>query len=822
MGTIWKVYKKYISLIIVVLTVVSIVMWNINDTEDVKIEQDTSAMTQLAWQYEDGTIIDEYVELNDEERVSIVTRLPDEIVYDSALSYYDPGFHLQAYIGDELIYEAGADGNKTFGYETGSTWRNILLDESYAGKNLKLIFENQSGLHLRLAIESLMIGRKNDVVYRLSISSIGAYVEALISTIFSTILLIFSVFLQRAGYKKYGWIIGSLFLTSTTVGLWILSDSALAQLVFSNATIRYSIQHLSFMFIPFFCAMYYSFVLEDGRKAFMYYCWTYSFFMAVIMILNFSNLILMDQTRIITYIYMALLVLLVGYYGLLDFYRHENIGRLGNLLAFVLLAGIFAWGIYEFMMGRRSRISVYTGGGYIVLLLEITVTEVFAIINQFSNKQKMRNFEEIARVEQITGGNSRRMAVEWLKLQNISFYDSVYMLQMELVEFSAINATIGRVNGERVLRDTYKRNMLYLNKDELQCSLGNSKFLYFLTNRRDLDSFCKTLIHNMNEYMNERWDGVNIPLVFTAVKVETDDDLDTLQDKANLAFENPLADYHEDTHLYIYNEKCMEETKIRVELESKVPAAIRNDEFKMFLQPKVNPRTGKVEAAEALVRWLRNGQLVSPMKFIPMLENSGQINDVDIFMFRKVCEYQMWRKHHNMEPLTISVNVSKYGISKLGFFEPYKEIIRTLNVDTKYLEFELTESTAYDNIDSAINLIQEIHAIGAKASMDDFGSGFSNMGVIGKLNFDILKMDKMFFDHGFPTDEKNLKLVSGMIHVIKDLHMEIVCEGIEVKEQVDILGNLGVDLIQGYYYSKPLPADDFTAWEKEQNKRCTE
>ena len=146
------------------------------------------------------------------------------------------------------------------------------------------------------------------------------------------------------------------------------------------------------------------------------------------------------------------------------------------------------------------------------------------------------------------------------------------------------------------------------------------------------------------------------------------------------------------------------------------------------------------------------------------------------------------------------------------FFKKYREIIRELDVPTEYLEFEITESMAYDDMEKVRQLIDEMHEVGAKVSMDDFGSAYSNLGVFGTLGFDVVKFDKSFFSQNFPNDEKEYVLIKGLIGVFHDLGIEVVCEGIETEEQKNALVELHADLIQGYYYAKPLAENEFTIW----------
>ena len=241
--------------------------------------------------------------------------------------------------------------------------------------------------------------------------------------------------------------------------------------------------------------------------------------------------------------------------------------------------------------------------------------------------------------------------------------------------------------------------------------------------------------------------------------------------------------------------------------------ALQQREFEMYLQPKVNPKTGRIGGAEALVRW--NSPIygrLQPDSFIPFLEYSGMILEIDLYMFRRVCELLHHWKVSGVEPVVISVNVSKYDMEYPKLLEEYDRILEETEAPAEYLELEITENMAYHDVERMHRLLDWTHKRGARCAMDDFGKAYSNLNAIQELEFDTVKLDKCFFRNDFPRQERGKKIVWGLLELFRSLDIEVVAEGVETEEQKLALEQMDCELIQGYYYSKPLPVAVFEAY----------
>lgn len=262
---------------------------------------------------------------------------------------------------------------------------------------------------------------------------------------------------------------------------------------------------------------------------------------------------------------------------------------------------------------------------------------------------------------------------------------------------------------------------------------------------------------------------------------------------------SPVIDYVEDLEKEAIFEK---------KVEDKMAASLSNQDFKLYLQPKFRADTHAICGAEALVRWSIDGQFfMHPMAFIPVLERNGFIVKIDKYMFGLAVQKIRSFMDDGLTPIPISVNFSRCHLSNENFVQELCEIADSYGVPHKYLEIELTESVVYQHVGRMIELTEQLHEAGFTLSMDDFGTGYSSLSLIKDLNIDVLKLDKSFFDHCTNTARARV-IIQHIFNIAQELGITTVAEGIEYKEQVDMLQEVGCDIIQGFYFSKPIPAEE--------------
>ena len=236
---------------------------------------------------------------------------------------------------------------------------------------------------------------------------------------------------------------------------------------------------------------------------------------------------------------------------------------------------------------------------------------------------------------------------------------------------------------------------------------------------------------------------------------------------------------------------------------------LKNGEFLVYYQPKVNIENNTLCGCEALVRWMHNGELIPPGKFISILEENGNISALDFYVFRRVCsDIAEWNRK-GITPVRVSSNFSKVHLKDPDFADKIIEIIDEYGIDPKYVEVELTESSAYDDFASLAEFVNVMKSKGIFTSMDDFGTGYSSLSMLRDLDVDVIKIDKSFIDDLDRENNPNKKMIGTIVRMIHDLEREVICEGIETKEQVEFLKQIHCFAAQGYLYDTPLPHDEF-------------
>jgi EAL domain-containing protein (putative c-di-GMP-specific phosphodiesterase class I) len=285
-------------------------------------------------------------------------------------------------------------------------------------------------------------------------------------------------------------------------------------------------------------------------------------------------------------------------------------------------------------------------------------------------------------------------------------------------------------------------------------------------------------------------------------------DADTLFKNAEAALKKAKASG--ERYLF-YTQKMTETVAGKLTLENQLRQALDNGEFVLHYQPKVNLTSGKMTSAEALIRWNdpRTG-LVPPGRFIPVLEETGLIYEVGRWALKKAIEEHLRWRSAGLAAVRIAVNVSPLQLRNHGFIA---EIEQAIGIDAHAaagLELEITESLIMEDVKHNIASLQAIRAMGVSIAIDDFGTGFSSLSYLAKLPVDTLKIDRSFVID-MTTGPQGLALVSTVISLAHSLKLKVVAEGVETEEQSRLLRLLNCDEMQGFLFSKPVPAEIFEA-----------
>ncbi|MBR6336838.1 MAG: EAL domain-containing protein [Ruminococcus sp.] len=244
-------------------------------------------------------------------------------------------------------------------------------------------------------------------------------------------------------------------------------------------------------------------------------------------------------------------------------------------------------------------------------------------------------------------------------------------------------------------------------------------------------------------------------------------------------------------------------------VESQFYAALDKGELTAFYQPKVDINTGRVIGAEALARWIKDGRIIPPIEFIPILERSNAICQLDFFILDKTCkDMKKWIDKGN-EGVKCSVNLSRMHLGDEKLLEKVIGIIDKNGVPHDLIEIELTETTTDVDFDELRRIVNGLHQSGISASVDDFGVGYSSLTLIKDLPWDVLKIDRSFLPNGSDNDEQKHIMLRHVVSMAQGLGLKCIIEGVETVDQIQLLKDIGCSYVQGYYYDKPLPKEQF-------------
>ena len=394
--------------------------------------------------------------------------------------------------------------------------------------------------------------------------------------------------------------------------------------------------------------------------------------------------------------------------------------------------------------------------------------------------------------------------------------DRIVIIYTDIKHFKYINDTYGYKVGDTLLRDFVGEFMKQ--KASILCAARVYSDNFVTAGRIPADGLSneefRDIIYqtNLEREIKFREKYLNSRLQFcTGISVIDKNsrslDAETAVSNANLA--RKVAKEMEEDCCVLFDQSMMEGIRREVEITSSIPRALSQKEFQVYFQPKIDTDTLSLIGAEALVRWQKaGGAFVYPDEFIPLIERSGQIVEVDYYVYRQVFSFLADRLKEGKRVVPISVNVSRVHLNRMHILEYVKELLEEFQVPCSLVEFELTESIYLEDTERALELIKGLHKMGFKISMDDFGSGYSSLNLLSKLPIDIIKLDRVFLKEG-EMQENDRIIISCVVDMAKRLKITSLCEGVETQEQCDYLKEVGCQMQQGFYFSRPIPQEIF-------------
>ena len=440
----------------------------------------------------------------------------------------------------------------------------------------------------------------------------------------------------------------------------------------------------------------------------------------------------------------------------------------------------------------------------IFLFISTIIIAICIYINILKQKQNKKLYK-VAYIDEITSlGNAsyfKEKGIEYLHKQ----LQNQYIIALDINKFNAINKIYGYDFCNSLLKELGNKLVKLLPEDNITCRMSNDIFASIFNYEEDikvlLDKIIKLLsnlqINNMN---------ININLSIGVYKINPEDkDFNECLNKAYMSRSKIKGLYNK--NYYIFDKELENELIEEEQIESCMELALKNGEFKVIYQPKIFADNEKIAGAEALVRWYKNNEILSPAKFIPIKEKNKFIMKLDLYVFEQVCkDLAEWKEKYNYYPI-VSINVSQEHFINENFIDEYVQIANKYNIDRKTIDLEITESaTVAPNID-IVKITNKIKEKGFIISLDDFGTGYSSLGMLQNIPIDVIKVDKIFVDKADLNSSRNI--INHIILIAQSLNVQTVIEGVETKQQVDFIKKIKGDVIQGYYYSKPMLKQEF-------------
>lgn len=473
---------------------------------------------------------------------------------------------------------------------------------------------------------------------------------------------------------------------------------------------------------------------------------------------------------------------------------------------FLLIAGIFL-GWYDnnqdlliAMIVLCTLYAAFVTFSVFIFFNDFTLLKTLQLENEYnlgvrSNFNNLYAFTKRVEMKQKSfrkkGNNQHMIAFTFSNLlisQNINRNKEIHLLNNHIASF--LNSIYLKINSK-------KKNFVY--------AFSRGTFMVYAHNQTDqkIQEICEIITRGIYQFAEENCHHIWVQPFYGIFIIKTEAVTNQIEnamlarDISERNFET--ITFYQDSFRKVVSASDIEE----------MTQALQDKEFVVYYQPKYNLSTKKFNSAEALIRWnSKKYGLLAPKLFLNKAEAVGLIHDIDIYVLRQVCQDLNESIRRGRRVLPVSVNFSLYEFYSSNFLDIIMDILREFKIPVELIQIEITEATSQANQFLSISIIKKLKDKGIKVLMDDFGIGYSNVGNLKKIPFDAIKIDKSFIDD-IVGDNKAREIVRFLIGLCKINGMEVIAEGVDSKEQVDILNKIKCDTIQGFFYSKALPKKEF-------------
>jgi len=427
--------------------------------------------------------------------------------------------------------------------------------------------------------------------------------------------------------------------------------------------------------------------------------------------------------------------------------------------------------------------------------------------------QYFRRMHHLAHHDELTGLNNRRnfSIVAQKMMESAKTGDEhLAILFIDLDRFKYINDSMGHTVGDQLLQEFSKRLIDCASHESHLARIGGDEFavLKKYTFKADLDSFAESLSQHIREpYCIDRgFLQIGASIGISQYPIDATDVSDLMKN-ADLAMY--CAKTQGRNRIVSFNSDLRADYEHKVSTEADLQQALRNQQFELYYQPKFNVAAASIDSVEALIRWNHPDRgMIPPDEFIPVAEECGLLQLMGMWVLEEACKQAAAWIEAGEQPLRIAVNVSADQFLQPDFVSDVRNCLLQYNLPAKYLELELTESVVMKDVDLVVNSLRALRDIGIKIALDDFGTGYSSLSYLQSLPIDTLKIDKSFIQNLDMEDGQHSSIAQTVAVLAESLGLDTVAEGVETSDQLSAVTNIGISAVQGYFYSKPLGANE--------------
>ena len=429
-------------------------------------------------------------------------------------------------------------------------------------------------------------------------------------------------------------------------------------------------------------------------------------------------------------------------------------------------------------------------------------------------KQSQKQMEHLAYYDILTGLANRSYFRDQLRKAIAMAHRGYYnfaLLYFDLDEFKRINDTLGHDAGDELLKEVARRLTSRLREEDTIARLGGDEFAVILSGIKDRHQ-ASTIVANLQQAFHEpvklgHHDVAISASIGITVAPEDAAEEELLLKHADLAMYEAKARGKNTFHFF--SQDLNDAANERLQIENQLREAIRQNQFLLYFQPKVDIRSEVIIGYETLIRWLRpDNKLVPPAKFIPVAESTGLIVQIGEWIILEACRF-LARQQSRGYDVTLSINLSVRQFNDQDLPLIVERILKRTGVKPRQVIFEITESMLMGDTDAAVNQLNQLKRLGVSLSIDDFGTGYSSLSYLKRFPVDELKIDRSFVKD-IPQDRNDMDIVAAIIAMAQKMNLRVVAEGVETAQQVEFLRNNGCFEVQGYFYSMPLAEQELS------------